>query len=305
MKKKIKIGIPRAFLYYRHYILWKNFVKKLNCHIILSPETTKEIVELGNKYMIDESCFSSKIYMGHVAYLKDKCDYLLIPRISDYGKTKKVCVKFNALYDIVKNLFPETQILDYNIEHKKIKIEFIEFVKMGLKINKNIFKVIYSYILAKNKEKKQKYIEHITQERQLNNEKIKVLIVAHPYNIYDKYLSKDIIDYLTNNNIQIIYADKLHSKTSIEYSKELSNTLYWGYSQEIIGAVEYYKEIYDGVIFLTTFPCGVDSLVNELVLRKINKPKLNIILDSSDNHTGLETRLESFIDILNERKKNE
>ena len=24
--KKIKIGIPRAFLYYRNYILWKTFV---------------------------------------------------------------------------------------------------------------------------------------------------------------------------------------------------------------------------------------------------------------------------------------
>ena len=37
-----------------------------------------------------------------------------------------------------------------------------------------------------------------------------------------------------------------YPSSSIEYSKELSNTLYWGYSQEIIGAVEYYKEIYDG-----------------------------------------------------------
>ena len=305
MRKKIKIGIPRAFLYYRHYILWKSFFEKLNCHIVLSPKTSKQIVDIGSKYMIDESCLSSKIYLGHVTYLKDKCDYLLIPRISDYGKSKKVCVKFNALYDIVKNIFPEINILDYNIEHNKCKIEIIEFIKIGLKINKNIFKVIYSYINAKRKEKKQKYIEHITQERQLKNDKIKILIVSHPYNIYDKYLSNNIIKYLNDNNIQIIYADKLLSKISIEYSKELSETLYWKYSQEIIGAVEYYKEIYDGVIFLTTFPCGVDSLVNELVLRKINKPKLNIILDSSDNPTGLETRLESFIDILKERKNNE
>ena len=305
MKKKTKIGIPRAFLYYRHYILWKSFFEKLNCHIVLSPESSKEIIELGTKYSIDESCLSSKIYLGHVASLIDKCDYILVPRIENYGKNKKVCVKFNALYDIVKNLFEETKLLSYNIEKTKFKTEFIGFIKMGLKVNKNILKVIISYIISKSKEKKQNNIEHITQNRKIKNNKIKVLIVSHPYNIYDKYLGSNIINYLNKNDIQIIYADKLLKKTSKEYSKELSTTLYWSYSKELVGAVNYYKEIYDGIIFLTTFPCGVDSLVNELVLRKITKPALNIILDSSDNDIGIETRLESFVDILKERKNNE
>jgi len=305
MKKKTKIGIPRAFLYYRHYILWKNFFERLNCHIVLSPETNKEILDIGTQYSIDESCLSAKIYLGHVAYLTDKCDYLLVPRIDNYGKEEKVCVKFNALYDIVKNNFPEMNILTYNIDKRKLKTETIGFIKMGLKINKNIFKVITSYIIAKIKEHQQENINYITQNRKLNNNKIKVLIVSHPYNIYDKYLSDNIVNYLKNNYIKIIYADKLQKKISKEYSKDLSNTLYWTYSKELIGSINYYKEIYDGIIFLTTFPCGVDSLVNELVLRKINKPTLNIILDSQTSEIGLETRLESFVDIIKERKKND
>lgn len=305
MNKKIKIGIPRAFLYYRHYILWKNYFEKLGCHIILSPESTKELLLLGDSYSIDESCLSSKMYLGHVAYLVDKCDYILVPRICDYGKREKVCVKFNALYDIVKNIFPETNLITYNIEKTKHKTELLGFIKMGLKLKKNIFKIVYSYFYAKQQEQKQEYINFITQNRKLNNNKIKVLIVSHPYNIYDKYLSGDIINYLNNNNIQLIYSDKLLKKEAIEYSKELSKTLYWTYSKELIGGIEYYKEHYDGIIFLTTFPCGVDSLVNELMLRKIKCPTLNIIIDSSNSKTGLETRLESFIDILKERKNNE
>jgi len=305
MKKKIKIGIPRAFLYYRHYILWKSFFEKLNCHIVLSAESSKEILDLGEKLSIDEACLSSKLYLGHVATLINCCDYILIPRIDNYGKQDKVCVKFNAQYDIVSNLFPEANILTYNIENNKFKTEFLGFIKMGLKINKNIIKIILSYILAKKKEKKQEYINNITQNRKLNNNKIKILLVSHPYNVYDKFLSGNIINYLEKNNIQILYADKLLKKTSIEYSKELSETLYWTYSKEIIGSINYYKEIYDGIIFISTFPCGVDSLVNELVLRKITKPSLNIILASQTSEIGLETRLESFIDILKERKNND
>ena len=50
MKKKIKVGIPRAFLYYRYYILWKNFFEIIGCNIVLSPNTDSDIVFLA-KYI--------------------------------------------------------------------------------------------------------------------------------------------------------------------------------------------------------------------------------------------------------------
>lgn len=304
MQKKIKVGLPRAFLYYRHSVLWKEFFEKLNCNIIISPETNKEIIELGKKYSIDESCLSSKMYMGHVAYLSDKCDYVLVPRICDYGKNNNVCVKFNALYDIAKNLFPTVNILNYNIEKTKLKFEFTGFVKMGLILNKNIFKVIYSYIFAKLKEKKHNEYLINQQKQVLNNNKIKILIVAHPYNIYDKYIGEPIIRFLKNMNVEIICADLLDRKKAIKYSYQLTNTLYWTYSKELVGAVNYYKDKVDGIIFITSFPCGPDSLVNELLIRKLkNIPITNILIDESTAEAGLITRLESFIDIIKGKKE--
>ena len=66
--KKIKIGIPRALLYYRYGVLWKYFLKKLGLNVILSPETNQTILDLGINNSIDESCLSSKIYLGHALY---------------------------------------------------------------------------------------------------------------------------------------------------------------------------------------------------------------------------------------------
>ena len=128
---KITIGIPKAFLYYRYHVLWETFFKNLDCNIVVSNNTTKETIELGKTYSIDESCLSSKIYLGHVASLINKCDYLLIPRVDNYGKNEKVCVKFNANYDIVKNLFPNNKILDYNIDKKRNPFNFLSFLKLG------------------------------------------------------------------------------------------------------------------------------------------------------------------------------
>ena len=53
-----------------------------------------------------------------------------------------------------------------------------------------------------------------------------------------------------------------------------------------------------GIIFFSSFPCALDSLVNEYIIRKIDKPYLNIIIDNIDSLTGIETRIESFMDIV-------
>ncbi len=58
------------------------------------------------------------------------------------------------------------------------------------------------------------------------------------------------------------------------------------------------------MIFISSFPCGPDSLANELAMRRIDLPYLNIIIDDIDALTGIETRIESFIDILDAKKQS-
>ena len=302
--KKITIGIPKAYLYYRYHILWENFFSNLGCKVLISSSTTKETIEQGKRLSIDESCLSSKIYLGHVASLQKKCDYILVPRVYNYGKNEQVCVKFNATYDIIKNLFPDTKILDYNVELTKQPFKIITYFNLGLKITKNPFRIITSYLKAKKCDAKYWKEQLQLQTQKLNTSKPKILLVSHPYNVYDNYIGIPIIKKLEQMGIEIIYANLLNHKIAKMYAKNLSPTLYWTYSKELIGAIEYYQYSVDGIIFLTTFPCGPDSLVNELMLRKIsNLPVTNILVDEQTSTTGLETRIESFIDIINERRK--
>lgn len=305
MKKKIRIGIPRAFLYYRNYILWKTFFEGLGCTLILSHITNKNIIEGGKNLSVDEACLPSKIYLGHIKYLSGKCDYILVPRICNYGKGNRVCMKFNGIYDVVHNLFPNIDIFDYNIDNLKFKYEFFEFFKMGFKIRKNIFKIVYYYIQGKAKERKQNLSLTRNQVNILKSSKLKVLIIAHPYVIYDDYLGSTITKHFKDNEIDILYSDRMDRKESICYAKEFSSTLYFLYSKEIIGSAFYYKDAIDGIVFLSSFPCGPDSLVNELAIRKLNDiPVINITVDESTATSGLITRLESFIDIVKARRDN-
>ena len=45
VKKKITIGIPRAMLYYRYEVLWKNFFSILGADCVISEPTNKEIIK--------------------------------------------------------------------------------------------------------------------------------------------------------------------------------------------------------------------------------------------------------------------
>lgn len=299
----MRIGIPRSLFYYYYGQKWELFFKELNFDIVISPKTNKQIEQLGQKYANDEMCLSMKNYIGHVGYLKDKCDYIVIPRIDNYGRNNQTCTNFLAAYDIINNIF-DLKILNYNIDIDHGQNEKKGFIQMAtqLGIYKNRAKFVYDKINEEFEIKRDRQIiKNISMLRRPN---LKVLLVGHPYNLYDEAIGIPIIEMLKKMKIEILYSDLFYQKMVDKLSKRLSKELYFKYSKENIGAIELVKEKIDGIIFLTTFPCGPDSLVNELVIRKLNVPYLNLIVDELYSMAGLETRLESFCDILERKKEN-
>lgn len=194
----MKIGIPKAFLYHRYHILWEAFFEELGIEYIVSPDTNREIISNGTTYAIDEACLSSKIYLGHVEWLIGKCDYILVPRISNYGSYGTVCTKFQAIYDVVSNTFRDRNIklLNYNIDLKNSEFEIKAFLGMGKLLGKRKPQCMRSYMIAKQTEKAYALFEQSRQEDLLNEKKIKILLVGHGYNMNDKYIGSPIIGYL-------------------------------------------------------------------------------------------------------------
>jgi len=305
---KFKIGIPRAFLYYKYQVMWRNFFENLGHEIITSPNTDKKIAERGIELSADESCFSAKIFLGHVDWLVNKADYILIPRIASYKNGDVSCAKFHALYDISRTIFPEVKFLNYNVDYKYKQSEWKAYIKMGLTLGAGFTHSLFSY--KKAKLKLEEYEKDLEEKQDLkiknNNKKLKILIVSHPYNIYDRFIGEPVIKKLKELNTEVLFSDIPDSKSMIEKSKELTSSLYWRCNKEIIGSIEHYKNNIDGIIFLTTFPCGPDSLTVELMLRKVNNiPMTSIIIDALQGETGLHTRIESFIDIILQKKGQE
>jgi predicted nucleotide-binding protein (sugar kinase/HSP70/actin superfamily) len=293
----MKIGIPRGLFYFYYKDLWINFFDKLNIPYLVSPETNKEIKELGNKYSSDEMCLSLKNYIGHVAYLSRYCDCILVPRIDNYGINDQTCTNFLACFDIINNLF-SVKVLDYNVCLTNNETEYKGFKRIGKFFKKRSCDIRRAYLYACIKSKKMFKEEKMINMNKLNLPGKKILLVSHSYNIYDNTIGKPVIDFLEKLGCTVIYSDLFDKELCRKKALEFSPNIYWKYSKESIGSIGLCGDKVDGIIFLSTFPCGLDSLVNELVIRKLDKKCLNLVIDDMDAFAGIETRLESFVDIV-------
>lgn len=297
------IGIPRALLYYRYNTLWESFFHELCFQTVTSGITNQSILEQGRIFVVDEACLSMKIFMGHVASLIGKCDYLFIPRIESLDPHEKVCTNFMALYDLVHNLFPDVALLSYNIDVKHHDGELLAFLNLGKQLGKSKLEVLRAYQKAKEIEE-QKHLNLIDYQKVLlKQDQLKILLVGHAYNLHDKLIGGPISDYLKKEQVCVLYSDRYDRNRTDEDVDHLSKDIYWTFNREVLASLWYHHKKVDGIILVTTFPCGPDSLANEMCLRKIKDvPITNIIIDELNSEAGLITRLESFIDIIKERK---
>ena len=295
----MKIGLPKALLYHYYAPLWKAFFDELKVHYIESEDTTSKTVLLGKEKSIDEACLALKIYLGHIEELKDKCDYILVPRIYSLKKTEQVCNNFNCLYDLVRNTFKDIKILNYNIDVKHHQSEKSAFLKIGKDLGFSVMETARAYNLAKEIETTYYLNEVKKAKKTLASTKTKILLIGHPYILKDNLIGKSIINYLEKNNIALIYSYQI-KKDLIEYNaNKISPRIHFTMNKRDLAAFNYFHDKVDGTIILTAFPCGPDSLSNEMILRKRKKhPLLLLTFEDLTNNTAVITRLESFLDML-------
>lgn len=128
---------------------------------------------------------------------------------------------------------------------------------------------------------------------------LRILLAAHPYVIHDDFVGSPLADMLKEMETCVLFADRHNHEKALEKSFEFSDTLPWIVNREIIGTIlDLYDQI-DGIVLVSAFPCGPDSMTNDALMRCIKgKPILSLTVDAQSGTAGLETRLESFVDIL-------
>ena len=301
MDNQITVGLPHGLLFYRYGILWTTFFRELGCEVLVSEPTTQRTAESGAAWAVDETCLALKIYYGHVEDLIRRCDYIFVPRISSFGRNREPCTRFASLCDMVENSFRGRgqRFLTCSIDAKSHSAEADAMLETGRSLGFADKKIKSAYKAAQRESARQWKAALQRQEKLWKEDGLKILLVGHSYVTEDGYIGAWIADYLKRNGCVPIRADIVDRDAALKQSEKLSPTCKWELNRELMGGVALYHEKVNGMILLSTFPCGADAMTNELLLRKIKGlPILNMVLDAQSGTAGLETRLESFLDII-------
>ncbi len=230
-KKKKRVGIPRALLFFKFEAMWTTFFEKLGAEVVISAPTTKQMKTNGIKSTLDDDCYSAKLFYGHILELQDKVDYLFVPRFASRKKKEVGCPKFIALADIIKATFENAPPVFgpyYSTSregHGLLRLLKIVF-QIGFHFTKNPFKILNATIKGLRADKK--YLNNLIiseedlakwehSEILLNDppniqdgeEVLKIAVVSHPYVINDEFASLEMRKKMQQLGVDIITAQQM------------------------------------------------------------------------------------------------
>jgi len=326
-----RIGIPRTLAYFVYFPFWKTFFEELDQEVIVSSPTTRDILDDGVREAVNDACIPIKLYHGHVADLASQVDYIFCPRLvsvrkhGDFG-TETFCPKFLGLPDMVRlamdNIPP---IIDVRVDLKQGKDELLNVCsQVGDLLGKSEtqIKKAYQRALLIQKRFKKLLSQNMTPEEAIdilfaNGEKkpsltrpdLQIAVVGYPYAIYDDYINGRILSLLEKENVRVYTQDMLSDKIMNRQARNLPKSMFWYFSNRAVyGALHFMQQKnIDGIIHITAFACGPDSIVDRLLeieaRRHGQMPYLSIAVDEHTGDAGVRTRVEAFLDMLRFRRE--
>ena len=321
----VRVGIPRALLYYRYFPLWKSFFETLGLEMVVSPSTTEEMIRQGSKFLPGDLCLPVKIFFGHVESIKREVDFLFIPRYISVEPNAYMCPKLMGLPDMVLCAMGDLPpLIDLPIHNKAqgMGAERNFYLKVGERFVKNRQHIQQAYLNGMERQRRfrealQKgfsFEEAVHQSEALDRSdatsrkdgRMKLGIIGRPYCLYDPFLSHTVIKQVEERGYQICTTEAASEQEIQKSMERLRKRIYWSYGKEMVGAAIHFGQIenMEGLINLASFGCGQDSFNFELIQHytRGEVPILSLIFDEPVSKVGFSTRIDAFLEMIARRK---
>lgn len=316
----MRIGIPLSLSTYTYYVLWKTFLEFLGQEVITSVPTNKSILNMGVKACVDDACLPVKIFHGHMLFLDGKADKILIPQIMSVQKKEYSCPLICGLPEMVRySVSTHTPFLELKINLYKVGKDMagdMETFGLHFTDNKRLLKKAFlAAYEACNRQKdamlKGNMPDWLSVSLPLgSSQPFKRLgVLGHPYVLYDAFLSGVVMQYFTQTGFDILTPEMVDEETTNRYALTLPKKMFWSAGKHLYGsAMHMIDRQVDGIIYISSFGCGIDSIIADLSERIVRKnssiPFLLLTLDEHTGDAGIKTRIEAFCDMLLRRQKS-
>jgi len=329
----VKIGFPRALFYYDYFPFWSGFFSALDIKVVTSPPTHRQIMEQGLRRVSDDTCLPIKLLAGHIQALED-VDAIFLPRMVSVEANTYSCPKFLGIPEsLLPAVPPGIPVLTVTVNWRKGKRQVLKDLQvLGLQLGKGRADIRKAFTLGQEWQKRyqdsngsgwdfEKNLPQIesTAKRIASSQKdtvplnepgrLRIALVGHSYLTQEPYANLNLLRRL-RKKAEVELVQNVNLEEVNNHLSGLRKKIFWNHAKQIFGAGKKFitDPDIDGIIYLSCFGCGTDSIVQGLLAssaRETHKPYMMITLDEHSGEAGLVTRLEAFLDMVERRKVHE
>lgn len=316
------IGIPRVLNMYENYPFWAVFFRELGFRTVLSPQSTKNIYELGIESIPSESeCYPAKLAHGHVAWLirqgikdifypcipyernetPDAGNHYNCPMVTSYAENIK-----NNMEELAENdvhfMNPFFAFTNEEVLTKQLIVEFgKEYAISSVEVQKAAH-AGWEELLASRRDMEKKGEETIAWLQE--HDRHGIVLAGRPYHV-DPEINHGIPELITSYGLAVLTEDSISHLSEAE--RPLIVTDQWMYHSRLYKAATYVKhsDCLD-LIQLNSFGCGLDAVTTDQVhdiLTGSGKIYTVLKIDEVNNLGAARIRVRSLIAALKVRQQ--
>ena len=316
------IGIPRVLNMYENFPFWATFLKELKFRVILSPQSTRKIYELGIESIPSESeCYPAKLVHGHISWLirqgvrdifypcipyernetPQAGNHYNCPMVTSYAENIKNNVEELTEFD-VHFMNPFFAFTNEEVLTKQLIVEFgKEYDISSVEVQKAAH-AAWEELLASRRDMEKKGEETIAWLKE--HERHGIVLAGRPYHV-DPEINHGIPELITSYGFAVLTEDSISHLADAE--RPLIVTDQWMYHSRLYRAATYVKnsECLD-LIQLNSFGCGLDAVTTDQVhdiLTGSGKIYTVLKIDEVNNLGAARIRIRSLIAALKVRQQ--
>jgi len=306
-----QVGIPRVLNMYENYPFWFTFFTELKYQVVLSPNSTHKIYELGIESIPSESeCYPAKLAHGHVSWLinqgvpyifypalfyernevKGANNHYNCPIVTSYSENIKNNVEEIGRGD-VRFHNPFMSFADKSLVAEVLVKEFPEIPasEVSLAVDK-----AWDELELAREDMQKKGDEVLAYLEETNTPGI--VLAGRPYHI-DPEINHGIPELITSYGIAVLTEDSISHLGRPERPLIVSDQ--WMYHSRLYCAAAYVRTTDRlNLIQLNSFGCGLDAVTTDQVsdiLTKSGKIYTCLKIDEVNNLGAARIRVRSLI----------
>ncbi|MDR2888229.1 MAG: 2-hydroxyacyl-CoA dehydratase [Lachnospiraceae bacterium] len=336
------VGIPRVLNMYENYPFWHTFFTKLGYRVVLSPNSTHKLYELGIESIPSESeCYPAKLVHGHVKWLVNrKVDFVFYPALFyerqefDEANNHYNCPIVVSYSENIKNNMEEiyhkdsAQLINTDDFHHPNNSGF---VNRGTVLLRNPFmsfrdlRTVSTALAAEFTELPAEEVlnaaavawdeqERTREDIQNKGEEVLaylqttgkrgIVLAGRPYHV-DPEIHHGIPELITSYGCAVLTEDSISHLAKPERPLLVSDQ--WMYHSRLYAAASYVKTVdHLDLIQLNSFGCGLDAVTTDVVsdiLTGSDKIYTCLKIDEVNNLGAARIRIRSLLSAIRIREQ--